>query len=67
MVELHVGDWVTLPDGRAYFVRGLAPMSVAQRRVQLEDTETGERTEIPVDDLLPQTRTQATNNAPTQD
>ncbi len=37
--------------GRDCVVRGVDPMSVAERRVELEDVETGERFRIPVDEL----------------
>ena len=34
-------------DGRAYVLLGLQPMSVPDRRAELEDTETGEVVSIP--------------------
>jgi hypothetical protein len=38
---MEIGDLVTW-QGRSYYLRGLEPMSVPDRRVQLEDAETGE-------------------------
>ena len=34
-------------DGRSYVLLGLQPMSVPDRRAELEDTETGEVVSIP--------------------
>jgi hypothetical protein len=44
---MHIGDLVTW-QGRSYYLRGLEPMSVPDRRVQLEDTETGEVVTAPL-------------------
>ena len=52
MTDIRVGDDVTY-DGRVYRVRGISPMSASPRRVLLEDTETGENVEAPLDDLDP--------------
>jgi hypothetical protein len=50
MRDFHIGDRVTL-SGRAFYVRGLSPMSAPRRSIQLEDAETGERIEVPVDEI----------------
>ena len=52
MTDIRVGDDVTY-DGRVYRVRGISPMSASPRRVLLEDVETGENVEAPLDDLDP--------------
>ena len=44
---MKIGDLVTW-SGRAYYLRGLEPMSVPDRRVQLEDAETGELVTAPL-------------------
>jgi hypothetical protein len=38
---MNIGDLV-LYQGRSYYLRGLDPMGVPERRVILEDPETGE-------------------------
>jgi hypothetical protein len=38
---MKIGDLVT-HQGRAYVLRGLEPMSVPDRRAELEDPQTGE-------------------------
>ena len=50
MASPHIGDYVTFRD-RAYFVRGMSPMGVALRRVQLEDLDSGESIEAFLDDI----------------
>jgi hypothetical protein len=50
MRDFHIGDRVTFFD-RAFYVRGLSPMSVARRSMQLENADTGERSEVWVDEL----------------
>jgi hypothetical protein len=50
MRDFHIGDRVTFSD-RAFYVRGLSPMSAPRRSIQLEDAQTGERIEVPVDEL----------------
>jgi hypothetical protein len=50
MANLHIGDSVTLCD-RAYFVRGISPMGVETRRVQLEDVDTGDHIEALLDEI----------------
>ena len=52
MTDIRVGDDVTY-DGRVYRVRGISPMSASPRRVLLEDAETGENVEAPLDELDP--------------
>ncbi|MGH2998052.1 MAG: hypothetical protein ACRDNM_02025, partial [Gaiellaceae bacterium] len=52
MTDIHVGDDVTF-NGRVYRVRGISPMSASPRRVLLEDVETSENVEAPLDDLEP--------------
>lgn len=52
MVDIHVGDLFTY-EGRVLRVRGISPMSASPRRVLLEDVETGEAVEAPVDELEP--------------
>jgi hypothetical protein len=47
---MRIGDEVTI-GGRLYVVRGFDPMSVPERRVDLEDVETGERVRVPLDEL----------------
>jgi len=52
MTDIHVGDEVTY-EGRVYRIRGISPMSASPRRVLLEDVETSENVEAPLDDLEP--------------
>ena len=47
---MKIGDLV-LYLGRRYYVCGFEPMSLPDRRALLEDVETGERVNVPVDDL----------------
>jgi hypothetical protein len=47
---MKIGDLV-LYQGRLYYLRGLDPMSVPDRRVILEDPETGEEVAAPADDV----------------
>jgi hypothetical protein len=49
---MKIGDPV-LHEGRRYFLRGLDPMSVPNRRAMLEDAQTGEQTTAPVTELEP--------------
>jgi hypothetical protein len=49
---MKIGDPV-LHHGRRYFLRGLDPMSVPNRRAMLEDAQTGEETTAPVSELEP--------------
>ncbi|TMM12840.1 MAG: hypothetical protein E6F98_07665 [Actinobacteria bacterium] len=50
MSDIHVGDDVTF-HGHVFNVRGLSPMSATPRRVLLENRETGETIEAPLDEL----------------
>jgi hypothetical protein len=45
---MAIGDHV-LYNGRRYLLIGIDPMSVTDRRAQLEDLETGERVRVPLD------------------
>jgi hypothetical protein len=47
---MKIGDLV-LYDGRPHHVRGFEPMSVPDRRVTLEDAETGEEVRVPIEEL----------------
>jgi hypothetical protein len=49
---MEIGDLVTY-DGRAYVLRGFDPMGVPDRRAELEDPETGERTSVPLVEISP--------------
>ena len=50
--QVEIGDLVTYLD-RAYVLRGLEPMSVPDRRAELEDPETGELVMAPLAEVLP--------------
>ena len=50
---MEIGEVLTY-NGRTYVLLGLQPMSVPDRRAELEDTETGEAVSIPCS-LLAQT------------
>jgi hypothetical protein len=52
MTDIHVGDLVTY-DGRVLRVRGISPMSASPRRVLLEDVDTNDAFEAPLDDIEP--------------
>jgi hypothetical protein len=45
---MAIGDHV-LYNGRRYLLIGIDPMSVTDRRAQLEDLETGERVRVLLD------------------
>ena len=47
---MKIGDPV-LHEGRRYYLRGLEPMSVPDRRAVLEDAETGEEITAPIAEL----------------
>jgi hypothetical protein len=47
---MAIGDHV-LYNGRRYLLIGFDPMSVTDRRAQLEDLETGEHVRAPVDEV----------------
>jgi len=50
---MEIGDLVTY-QGRAYVLRGLEPMSVPNRRAELEDPETGEVVVVPLAEVSAQ-------------
>ena len=50
---MKIGDLVTY-QGRAYVLRGLEPMSVPNRRAELEDPDSGEVIAAPLDEVSPQ-------------
>lgn len=47
---MEIGDLVTY-RGRDYVLRGLDPMSVDDRRAELEDVRTGEHIWVPLSEL----------------
>ena len=47
---MQIGDLVTY-DGAVYVLRGLDPMSVPDRRAELEDPATGERVRVPLSEV----------------
>ena len=49
---MEIGDLVTY-KGRAYVLRGLDPMGVPDRHVQLEDPATGEQLSVPLAEVSP--------------
>jgi len=49
---MKIGDPV-LHQGRRYYLRGLDPMSVPDRRAVLEDADTGEEAIAPIAELEP--------------
>ena len=49
---MKIGELVTY-EGRPHVLRGLDPMSVPNRRAELEDFETGERITVPLDEVSP--------------
>ena len=50
---MKIGDLVTY-QGRAYVLRGLEPMSMPNRRAELEDPESGEVIVVPLAEVSPQ-------------
>jgi len=50
---MEIGDLVTY-QGRAYVLRGLEPMSLPDRRAELEDPETGAVILVPLVELSTQ-------------
>ena len=48
--EMRIGDLVTY-GGAVYVLRGLEPMSVPDRRAELEDPATGERVRVPLSEV----------------
>jgi hypothetical protein len=49
---MRLGDQV-IYHGRVLVLLGLDPMSVTDRRAEVEDPQTGERFAVPLDDLEP--------------
>ncbi len=47
---MNIGDLV-LYQGRTFYLRGLDPMGVPERRAILEDAQTGEEVQVPLDDV----------------
>ena len=52
LADMRIGDLVTW-SGRRYVVRGVDPMGLSERRVDLEDAETGELVRVPVAEVDP--------------
>jgi hypothetical protein len=50
---MKIGDLVTY-QRRIYVLRGLEPMSVPNRRAELEDAESGEGVVVPLAEVSPQ-------------
>ena len=48
---MRIGDQVVY-DGRRLVVLGVDPMGVPERRVEVEDVETGEHLRVPLAELL---------------
>ena len=48
---MEIGDLVTY-NGKTYVLRGLEPMSVPDRRAEVEDPDSGERCSVPVAQLV---------------
>ena len=51
MRHMKIGSLVSY-QGRAYYLRGLDPMSVTDRRAELEDVFTHERISVPLDEVI---------------
>jgi hypothetical protein len=47
---MEIGSLVTY-RGRAYYLRGLDPMSVSDRQAELEDAITNEHISVPLEDV----------------
>jgi hypothetical protein len=45
---MEIGDLVTY-EGKSYVLRGLEPMSVPDRKAELEDPESGDRRSVPLE------------------
>jgi hypothetical protein len=48
--EMKIGDLVSY-EGKLYVLRGVEPMSVSDRRAELEDPATGERLRAPCGEI----------------
>jgi hypothetical protein len=53
LAAVEIGDLVNY-RGKAYVLRGLEPMSVPDRRVELEHPESGEVVVVPLAEVSPQ-------------
>jgi len=53
VAAMEIGDLVTY-QGRAYVLRGLEPMSMPNRRAELEDPESGEVVVVPLAEVSQQ-------------
>ena len=51
---MRIGDLVTY-QGKPYYLRGLDPMSVPDRRAHLADVNTGATVSVPLADVRPST------------
>jgi hypothetical protein len=49
---MAIGDFV-LYLGRRFVLLGIDPMSVTDRRAEIQDPDTGEKLRVPVDDVRP--------------
>ena len=49
---MKIGDLITY-EGKRWILRGIDPMSVPDRRAELEDVDTGERISVPLADIAP--------------
>ena len=49
---MKIGDLV-IYNGRPYYLRGLQPMSVPDRKAILEDADTGEQVSAPLAEVEP--------------
>ena len=47
---MRIGDTV-LYEGQEFILRGLDPMSVANRQAELQDPDTGEVIRVPLEDV----------------
>jgi hypothetical protein len=47
---MRIGDLLDY-EGKRYILRGLDPMGVPERRVDLEDPDTGETIRVPIAEL----------------
>ena len=48
---MEIGDLVTY-NAKSYVLRGLEPMSVPDRRAEIEDPDTGESLSVPFTQLI---------------
>ncbi|HKR65733.1 MAG TPA: hypothetical protein VJZ00_18530 [Thermoanaerobaculia bacterium] len=47
---MNIGDLI-MYEGKQWILRGIDPMSVPNRRAELEDPDTGERVSVPLADV----------------